>query len=318
MASAATASDSATIATTAKACTDTIKKLQARSHSQPLDAEAHFQLGVCYTKTAKNPQAHKAFAMAYRSNPAYGSRIARQYMEAGHEQLREGRIRQSRILFQKAIEYDSDLKTEIAKEAFQQGKWLFDQGLYDLADERFAVVNAMDDSFSTRICDMYFAMGSAVDHKQCLKLYSIAGWYCRNHHEEIGLRLLNLAKHHPSKEWTETFKAEAAKYVSDDTIKSVFPAPSWKTVHASSYKGRGLDASDRPQYHIRTVRFGKDIQDGDKIVVVTEGDFKIWNAGWDLCESQCEIIAKNTTPGNYFFIQAPKGKTIIVKVQRYY
>jgi len=311
-------SDSTKVTMDGNACADTIRKLEARIQNQPHDAETQFRLGICYTRRGKHPQAHKAFAMAFRSNPAYGNRVAREYMEAGNEQLREGQIRQSRILFQKAIEYDLHLKTEIANEAFQQGKRLFDRGVYDLADERFAVANAMDDSYRARICDMYFTLGSSVDHKRCLELYRIASWYCSHHNEEIGLRLLDIAKHHSSKEWTEIFKAEAAKYVSDDTIKTVFPAPSWKTVHASAYEGKGFDAVDSPQYHIRTVQFGKDVQDGDKIVVVTEGAFKIWDAGWDQCESQCEIIAKNRTPGNYFFIEGPKGKKTIVKVQRYY
>lgn len=315
---ATSSSDSQKAATDANACADKIRKLEAQIQRQPNDAETQFRLGICYTKMAKHPQAHKAFTMAFRSNPTYANLIAREYMKAGNEQLREGRIRQSRILFQKAMEYDPRLKTEIASEAFEQGRWLFDRGLYDLADERFAVANAMDDSYGKRICDMYFGLGSLVDHKKSLELYGIASWYCSDHNEEIGLRLLDIAKHHSSKEWAEIFKAEAAKYVRDDAIKTIFPEPSWKTVHAAAYEGRGFDALDSPRYHVHTVRFGEVVQDGDKIVVVTDGVFKIWNAGWDQCESQCEIIVKNSTPGNYFFIQGPKDKKIIVKVQRYY
>lgn len=316
--SATNTSDSTNATIDENACSDKIRKLEPGIQDKTHDAETLFELGICYIKTANYPQAHKYFALAFRANATYGDRIGRQYVEAGSEQLRDGQIRLSRILFQKAMEYNPRLKTEIADTAFRQGKWLFDQRLYELADERFAVANAMDDSHSAKICDMYYAIASSVDHKTCLELYRLASWYCSHHNEEIGLRLLDIAKNHSSKEWTEIYKAEAAKYVSDEAIKAVFPAPSWKTVHASLYEGKGFDASNSPQYHIRTVQFGKDVQDGDKIVVVTEGGFKIWDAGWDQCESRCEVIAKNRTPGNYFYIEGPKDKKIIVTVQRYY
>ena len=96
------------------------------------------------------------------------------------------------------------------------------------------------------------------------------------------------------------------------------PSPSWKTVHASVYVGKGFDAINRPQYHIRTIQYGKDVKDGDKIVVVTEGTFKIWDAGWDQCETQREVMARNRTAGDFFYVEGPKDKKITVMVQRYY
>ena len=81
--------------------------------------------------------------------------------------------------------------------------------------------------------------------------------------------------------------------------------------------GKGFDAGDSPEYHIRTVRFGKDVLDGDKIIVESEGGFKIWDAGWDQYESKHEFLSKGRTAGEYFYVEGPKDKRIIVKVQRH-
>jgi tetratricopeptide (TPR) repeat protein len=293
-------------------------KLKQRIKENPNDAKALFQLGACYIKAGKHAQANKFFARAKRFNPTYDNRIGQEYAKAGNKQLQDGRIRQARILFQKAISFTPGMRIDIAKGTFLQGKRLFDQGLYEMADERFAITNSLDDAYGTRICNMFFTLGNSLDAKKSIVLYRLASWYCSDHNEDIGLRMLKIAKNQTSKEWTAIYKEEAAKYVSDETVRAVFPNPSWKTVHASIYKGKGYDDGDSPEYHIRTVRFGKDVLNGDKIVVESEGGFKIWDAGWDQYESKYEFLSKDRTAGDYFYVEGPKEKKIIVKVQRYY
>ena len=304
-------------ATETNPCSKKIMALKERIQNKPNDAHALFQLGACYVKTEKYSRAHKYFTKAVRSNPTYKNGTARLYAEAGYDQLQSTQIRQAKILFQKAISFHSDIRLDIAKGVFLQGRRFFDRGLYDLADERFALANSLDDAYGKKICDMFFYRGNSLDTKRAIALYRLTSWYCSDHNEDIGLRMLKTAKDHYSKEWQAIYKDEATKYVSDETIQAVFPNPTWKTVHASVYVGKGYDSIDSPEYHIRTVRFGKEIRNGDKIIVETEGDFKVWNAGWDQYESKCEILAKERTSGEYFYLEGPKDKRIIVKVQRY-
>ncbi len=297
---------------------EAIALLEGGMNKKPEDGEVHFLLGVCHLNTGNHTEAQVLLAHAVRLNPTYAPPVAREYMKAGTKQLTSGHIRKSRILFQKAIKYQPSLKTDIAREAFRQGQKLFNTGVYESADERFSVANAFDDSFGDQICDMYFSLGNSADRRRCLEFYRVASWYCSTHNEEIGLRLLEIAQSYTSQEWVELYKSEAGNYVSEDTVRSVFPAPSWKTLQAFVYMGKGLDETNSPEYHIRTVKFGKDVQEGDKIVVETEGKFKIWDAGWEECTSSCEVLVENRTDGEYLYIQGSTDRRITLKVQRFH
>ncbi|MBW2108661.1 MAG: hypothetical protein JRI36_08365 [Deltaproteobacteria bacterium] len=302
--------------TVSDSCADITKRDQSLKDTQD-NAATLFRIGVCFLKKGHPAEAHRYLARAASVDGKFAELAARAYMTAGNRKLHDGRIRDSRIFFQKAIRFDPGLKIQIAREAFEQGQWLFNRGLYQDADERFAVANELDDSYRDRICEMYFALGNALDSKRCIEPYRLAGWYCSDHNEEIGLRLLGIAKRFKSKEWQDVYKAEAAKYVSDETIRAAFPNPSWRTVYASAYMGKGYDQNNSPEYHIRTLRFGKDVLDGDKIIVEVQGNFRIWDAGWDEYQSRCEIISKNKAPGQYLYVEAPEGERIMVSVQRY-
>jgi tetratricopeptide (TPR) repeat protein len=285
---------------------------------KPADAEARFQLGICYIRTGNFSGADDLFGRAVRLNPKYGYLVGMQYMKAGSEELEKGHIGKSRILFQKAVQYQPDLKEGIAKKAFSQGKRLFDQGQYQSADGRFSVANCFNGSFGNEICGMYFELGNSADDTRCIDFYLLANCYCNTHNEEIGLRLLQIGKRHSSKQWRDKYKSEAARYVDKETIETVFPPPSWKTVHASTYIGKGYDNNDSPRYHVSTVEFGKQVKFGDKIIVQTDGTFRIWDAGWDEYIYRCETISRNRATGGYFYVEGAKDKKITVIIQRYY
>jgi len=295
-----------------------IKLLKKELKEDPENAEIHFQLGTCYVSTGYYAEANKLFLGSIRLNPDYAKKVGILYLNVAIKELRKGNIRKSRILFQKAIKSNDGLRKVAAKEAFHQGERLFYAGKYNQADARFSVANSIDDSYADKICDMYFDLGNSLPEQKCLNFYSIAAWYCRKHDEEIGIRLLKIAKSHTSKESVEKFKSEAAKYVSKETIETVFPNPSWKTVHTYSYIGKGCTNNNDIKYQIPTVKFGEQVKPGDRLVVEADGAFKIWDAGWEEYVSRCEIIFKNTIQGEYFYVQGPKDRRIVVKVQRYY
>jgi len=295
-----------------------IALLQEVQEETPKDPDVHYWLGLCYLHTTQLSQAEQSFATTETLNEIYAERIAKAYLECGFKELDGGNTRKSQILFQKALRHQPALRKEIAKEAFRQGKRLFDRGQYDAADEKFSVANSFDDSVAGEICDMYFQLGNSVDNMGCLALYSIASWYSNTHNEEIGLRLLQVARNHTSKEWQEKYKSEAVKYIGEEAVRVAFPEPSWRVANAFAYTGKGYDDANSPEYHIRTVRFGREVVAGDRIVVETEGSFRIWDAGWEDCESHCVIVPEDKTNGEYFYVEGMKGKRITVQIQRYH
>ena len=297
--------------------TTAIKHLTQALQKNPADAKAALQLGSCYLHTGYYGEAYSALAAAVQGNAEYVETVATLYFNAAAKAMGENEIRFSRVLFQKAIELQPDIRKAAATEAFRQGEHLFFAGKPHEADARFSVANSLDESYGQRICNIYFNRGNASEGTACVDYYRVAAWYCPSHNEEIGLRLLRMAKAHSAEEVSEMLRSEAARYVSGETIESVFPSPSWKTIESRSYIGKGLSEGNDPQYHLPTVRFGQTAARGDKLVVETDGKFKIWDAGWEEHESRCELIVRNPIAGDYFYVQAKKDRRIVVTVQRY-
>ena len=300
-----------------KAYVKAIHLLKQILEAHPNDTKARLRLGTCYVRTGYYAQAHQLFSTVTKTDASLRKQVALIYLDAGAKKLMAGHTRKARILLEKVVKWEPELRKTAAAEAFRQGERLFYAGKHDAADERFSVANSLDDTYGKRICDIYFEHGNALGETACLEYYRVAAWYCRSHNEAIGLRLLRMAKTHSSKEVVETLKGEAARYVSADTIESVFPSPSWKTIETRSYIGKGVGPTNDRRYHLATVRFGETVHRGDKLVVEADGTFKIWDAGWEKHESRCELIITNPIAGDYFYVQGQKDRRLIVSVQRY-
>lgn len=294
-----------------------IDVLEAHQKKYPQDPETQYWLGVCYLNSDKVSAAQTSFFTASKADRKYEKSIGKAYLRVGFRELRNGHIRKSRILFQKAVRYDPTLKRVIGQKSFAEGERLFNNGQYEEADERFSVANTFDIGYSDQICNLYFRLGNSLDNKNCIYFYSVANWYCSGHNEEMGLRMLRIAKSKTTKERREKYKAEAAKYLGEEAVRSVFPTPSWKTVHSSLYMGKGYDEINSPEYHIRTVQFGKEVTPGDKVIVKTEGTFRIWDAGWQDRDSHCTLLPQLKTAGEYLYLEGREGERMTVKVQRY-
>lgn len=294
-----------------------IHRLKQILEAHPNDTKARLQLGACYVRTGYYAQAHQVFSAVKKADASLRKQVALVYFDDGAKKLMAGHTRKARILLEKAVKWQPELRKKAAAEAFRQGERLFYADKHDAADERFSVANSLDDTYGKRICDIFFEHGNALSGTACLEYYRIAAWYCRSHNEAIGLRLLRMAKTQASEEIVEILKAEAARYVSADTIESVFPSPSWKTIETRSYIGKGVGPTNDRRYHLATVRFGETVHRGDKLVVQTDGTFKIWDAGWERHEARCELIVTNPIAGDYFYVQGKKDRRLIVSVQRY-
>ena len=190
-----------------------IELLDKRVNDKPTDAEAHYQLGICYINTGKYSRADERFASAVRIKPDYGYKIGGEYKKAGTENLNKGQISQAKTLFNQAIKYQPNLKQNIVKEAFSQGKNLFDQSQYNAADNRFKVALTFDASLSKQVCDMYFELGQKAGEAECVVFYRRVKSYCSNHNKTIGERMLAIAKSKKSESEIQKWRKAASNFI---------------------------------------------------------------------------------------------------------
>ncbi|MBW1850815.1 MAG: tetratricopeptide repeat protein [Deltaproteobacteria bacterium] len=217
-----------------------IELLKKRISEKPDDAEAHFQLGVCYTNAGNFGGADERFESAVKLKSDYGFQIAGVYKKAGSDALNNGNSRQAMQLFRKAVKYQPDLKESIAKELFLSGKSYLDKQ-------------------QSKMADSFLSM--AVEYDPALK-EQVDGISLK-----YGKKLLAMAKERPKKE-RKRYVDEALRFVSQKDVDEVLPPPTWKMVPGTyiEIEGKGLD----------TVCYGgKGIsyEKGWRSVAVVEGDF---------------------------------------------
>jgi tetratricopeptide (TPR) repeat protein len=102
--------------------TQAIELLNRRIDRNPTDAEAHFQLGICYISTGNYPEADERFESAGRLKPDYRHMIGREYREVGSECLGRGDIGSVIAMFAKAVNYQPTLRKGITRECFDAGR----------------------------------------------------------------------------------------------------------------------------------------------------------------------------------------------------
>ena len=100
-----------------------IALLEKEINDDPTNAEAHFQLGICYINQSNYSGADERFASAVRLKPDYGYEIGKEYMKAlefyvAKEGISLEKTALVESLSDKAVEYDPGLKKEIAKKLF--------------------------------------------------------------------------------------------------------------------------------------------------------------------------------------------------------
>ena len=93
-----------------------IELLNKRIQEKPTDAEAQFQLGICFINTGNISEANKRFGSAVKLNADYGYQIGAEYKKAGIEALKQNNFKQAEINFNQAIHYQPKLKSSICDE----------------------------------------------------------------------------------------------------------------------------------------------------------------------------------------------------------
>jgi len=228
-----------------------IELLNKRINDKPTDAEAHFQLGVCYINTGNYSRADQRFGSAVKLKPDYGYQIGGKYKKVGDEALNKGNTGRAQSLYQKAVQYQPDLKSGIVKETFSQGKGFFDKGQYDLADNVFSVEIAFDASFSQEICDMYFNLGKSADAEQGIDLFHRAKNYSSSHNQEIGQKMVELAKADGvSNADKKRYKEEVGRYLDKAEMKKAFP-PDYITYNKGQEKIFELKKGEFSDHYVK-------------------------------------------------------------------
>jgi tetratricopeptide (TPR) repeat protein len=266
-----------------------IDLLNIRINQKPTDAEAHFQLGICYLKTGNYRGADERFTGAVNLKPEYGQKVGAEYRKAGSAALARGNTGQAQGLFQQAVKYQPNLKDSIVKEAYGKGKTLFDQGSYNGADNMFGVATAFDSSLNKQICDMYFDLGQKAGESECVNFYSRTKSYCSDHNKAIGDRLLAISKTKKSESEVQKWRKEAANYTEvPPDYKTYYPGQHIFKMKAGEITDHWIHtpdgvmtdylfSSDNKQYEIR-YRDGKVVRvwAGEKVPSQTDADFKIY------------------------------------------
>lgn len=199
-----------------------ITLLEKRIHEKPTDAEAHFQLAICYIKQGKYIDAKERFNSAVNLKAAYGYNIGTELHKTAKEELDNKQIDKARRLFFMAIEYQPNLKEEISREVFTKGKILFDQHRYNEADLIFPLAVSFDNNLSRRICDMYYKLGQTVIENESLIFYRKTANYCSAHNVMIGKRLLAIAQNKTTPNESQKWRKEASKYITVTPDKIVY------------------------------------------------------------------------------------------------
>ena len=227
-----------------------IALLEKRINDKPTDAEAHFELGTCYIYQGGVGKAEERFASAVRLDPEYGYEIGGKYMEAANNYLKKGDFKQAKRLYGDAVRYDPVLKSKVAKKCVEYGASYLDKMQSQTADELFSYALSYDRSVDTerdRITTEY------------------------------GRKMLEIAKTKEYRSEQDKYLIEAKKYLPQPEIELVKKKYVWvKVGPIHEYAGKGWDDNDSKEYHITCMEYGKDFKFTDRIVMVADGEFKVY------------------------------------------
>lgn len=196
-----------------------IALLTKKIDEKPTNAEAHFLLGVCFINTGKPAGGEEEFRKAVTFKSDFGRNIGKEFVNAAKANLfKKSPIPLTRHLFLKAIEYEPSLRQSIAKELFTEGKNFAASSQYEDLDIRFMIASSIDPSIKNEIRSIYYNLGNAATGKESFVFYQRAQQYCQTYNQDIGQRLVVMAKNVPSKEESDQYVQEASRYVSKAAI----------------------------------------------------------------------------------------------------
>lgn len=209
--------------------------LEKEINNNPTNAEAHFQLAVCYINKGDIGNADARFVSAVALKPDYGYEIGKAWRTAGTQALSKNNVSSVDMLFSKAIEYQPSLKKGIADELYAKGKTSFQGGSYRTADSYFSLALKFGYSGAKEIAGFFFDKATQLSSIESIPLFMRAANYDNNLKGEIGERLASMTKDGKySEKERDSFKHEAGKYLTDAQMTEHFP-PDFKIYQPGTY-----------------------------------------------------------------------------------
>ena len=141
-------------------------------------ADTWYWWGVCQVK--QGFQDDQKFLKAVGLKPKFSESVAPLYRQEAQVFLQNGQTDTARGLFDKAIEWDKDMRPEVAQ-------YLFDSGQYELAVR-------YDSRLADKVADIFFAKGEEVSGEASLSYYRKAANYSSKNIEAIKAKFLAISK----------------------------------------------------------------------------------------------------------------------------
>ena len=280
----------------AKMIPQAIRVLEEEINENPINAEAHFQLGICYIHQNANQNADERFASAFGLNSKYGLKIAEIYLSAGNIYLSRGMTSRAIPKYEKAIFYNKALKQCIVEKCFDKMLFWFNRAQLNINTARTCSDSA--DKLANFILRNNKSFKNKIKAEQIIYAQSC----------------LQTAKT-KSRKGQKPYLREANKYLTQKEIYTVIPPPSWKTVFEKEFVGVGFTGGKYKDGGVATVECGKDVLIGDRIIVKGKGNEQIYNrGGWE--KYQYPIINKAGVNGS-FYIRTKKGEKFKVVIKRF-
>jgi len=151
---------------------------QVRTEKDSGDADSWYWWGVCLVK--QGYQADEMFLKAVGLKPKYNESIAPLYRQEAEAFMQKSRTDTAIMLFDKAIEWNKSLKSDIAQS-------FFDAGQYDMAVR-------YNSGLADKAADIFYEKGEAVSGEASLSYYRKAVTYSSKYIEAIKAKLLDISK----------------------------------------------------------------------------------------------------------------------------
>ena len=197
--------------------------LEKRIAERPTDAEAHFQLGICYIKQQNYSRADEWFTDTLALDSEYKYKIGDEYKRIGETALNEDQMKEALAHFKKAIHYQPNLKSGIVESCFQKG------------ESAFELIIDLDPNQKSIIADKYDILSGEAENEE-MKIANLRkaaekdpgryGEEYKTRSKELGQKYLDLAYENAG--WLDRQKAAAdfeklaRKYLGDSPVDEKF------------------------------------------------------------------------------------------------
>ncbi|MBU1627862.1 hypothetical protein KKB18_10880 [bacterium] len=245
--------------------------------ANPTNAEAHFQLGICYVNQLNFDKANNRFKSAVQLDAQYGYQISQVYSDVGKKILNSDDIKTAHLLYEKAVEYQPNRRKIIADELFSTGQFCLQQDNLILGERNFSIASILDSNLNQQISTLYYDLGDSTEGERSFYFYDQSGLYSSLYNHKAGMRLLDIARTKAkipgAEKETTIYRKEAIKHLG--VVKVNSELPEYKVYPSGTYFF-SLKAGEQTDHWI-TVPIGRgryDINSEDSMfkILYDDGD----------------------------------------------